>query len=133
MATNWLGWPLERIVILLLGFMYLMIFVQVTLFHYRQNFRHWSMWIPVIATPVDGLLLITLAFYNTDLIRTILVLLLFLSVVAGAFGSYMHARGIGERVGGYEMRNFLVGPPLMLPGMITGSSILGLIVLLWPY
>jgi hypothetical protein len=133
MATNWLGWPLERIVILLLGFMYLMIFVQVTLFHYRQNFRHWSMWIPVIATPVDGLLLITLAFYNTDLIRTMLVPLLFLSVVAGAFGSYMHARGIGERVGGYEMRNFLVGPPLMLPGMITGSSILGLIVLLWPY
>lgn len=133
MATNWLGWPLERIVILLLGFMYLMIFVQVTLFHYRQNFRHWSMWIPVIATPVDGLLLITLAFYNTDMIRTALVLLLFLSVVAGAFGSYMHARGIGERVGGYEMRNFLVGPPLMLPGMITGSSILGLIVLLWPY
>jgi hypothetical protein len=133
MATNWLGWPLERIVILLLGFMYLMIFVQVTLFHYRQNFRHWSMWIPVIATPVDGLLLITLAFYNTGMIRTVLVLLLFLSVVAGAFGSYMHARGIGERVGGYAMRNFLVGPPLMLPGMITGSSILGLIVLLWPY
>ena len=133
MATTWLGWPLERIVILLLSFMYLMIFVQVTLFHYRQNFRHWSMWIPVIATPVDGLLLITLAFYNTDMIRTVLILLLFLSVVAGAFGSYMHARGIGERVGGYEMRNFLVGPPLMLPGLITGSSILGLIVLLWPY
>lgn len=133
MATNWLGWPLERIVILLLGFLYLMIFVQVTLFHYRQNFRHWSMWIPVIATPIDGLLLISLAFYNTDMIRTTLVLLLFLSVAVGAFGSYMHARGIGQRVGGYEMRNFLVGPPLMLPGMITGSSILGLIVLLWPY
>ena len=133
MMTYWNGWPLERVVILLLGFLYLMIFVQVTLFHYRQNFRHWSMWIPVIATPVDGLLLITLAFYDLELLRTLLLVLLSLSVVAGAFGSFLHARGVGERVGGYEMRNFLVGPPIMLPGMITGASILGLVALLWPY
>ena len=131
MATNWHGWPLERIVILLLGFAYLMIFVQVTLFHYRQNFRHWSMWVPVIATPVDGLLLITLAFSHMMWLRDTLIVLLAVSLVAGGFGSFMHARGIGQRVGGYEMRNFLVGPPVMLPGLITGASLLGLIVLFW--
>jgi hypothetical protein len=131
MMTGWYGWPLERAVILLLGVMYFMIFVQVTLFHYRQNFRHWAMWIPVVATPLDGLALVTLAFYNAEWLRTALAVMLSLSLVAGAFGSYLHVQGVGERVGGYEMRNFLVGPPVMLPGMITGSSLLGLIVLYW--
>jgi ABC-type spermidine/putrescine transport system permease subunit II len=131
MMTYWHGWPLARIVLLLLGLMFLMIFVQVTLFHYRQNFRHWSMWIPVIATPIDGLLLVTLAFYHTDGLRTMLTVLLGASLIAGLFGSYLHWRGVGERVGGYEMRNFLVGPPVMMPGMITGASLLGLIVLFW--
>ena len=128
---TWNGWTMERILLLLLGLMYLMIFVQVTLFHYRQNFRHWSMWIPVIATPVAGMLLVFFAFFYAEWLRTSLFLLLALSLLAGGFGSYLHWRGIGERVGGYTGRNFLVGPPVMLPGMITGTSLLGLIVLLY--
>ncbi|MFD2169708.1 hypothetical protein [Tumebacillus lipolyticus] len=131
MITSWYGWPLDRVLVLFLGLLYLMIFVQVTLFHYRQNFRHWSMWIPVIATPIDGLALVTYSVARTDWLVTILTLLLSLSFFAGLFGSYMHFRGVGARVGGYETRNFLVGPPLMLPGMITGSSLLGLIALYW--
>lgn len=133
MDTGWVGWPLDRVVILLVGVMFFMIFVQVTLYHYRQNFRHWSMWIPVIATPVNGFLLTWLAFYNAEWIRLVLTFLLVASVAAGAMGSFLHARGVGERVGGYEMRNFLVGPPIMLPGLVTGASILGLFLLYWPY
>ncbi|WP_232463429.1 hypothetical protein [Tumebacillus avium] len=131
MMTGWIGWPLERVVLLLLGLMFLMIFVQVTMFHYRQNFRHWSMWIPVLATPVDGLALVTLAFYNADWLRVVLAVLMGASLVAGVFGSIMHVRGVGERVGGYEVRNFLVGPPAALPGLITISSLLGLFLLYW--
>lgn len=131
MLTHWFGWPLERIVLLLIGVMYLIIFVQVTLFHYRQNFRHWSMWIPVLATPVDGLLLLTYVFYRSPWLHTTLFALLTVSLIAGFFGSFMHARGVGQRVGGYQMQNFLVGPPVMLPSMITGSSLLGLITLFW--
>jgi hypothetical protein len=131
MLTHWNGWSLDRVVILLLGFFYLMIFVQVTLFHYRQNFRHWSMYLPVIATPIDGVLMLTYAFYRVTWLHSLLVVLLAVSLIAGGFGSFMHARGIGQRVGGYEMRNFLVGPPIMLPGLITGSSLLGLITLFW--
>lgn len=131
MVIPWHGWPLDRIVILLLGFMYLLIFLQVTLYHYRQNFRHWSMWVPVIATPVDGLLLVWLSFHNAGWLRATAILLISVSMLAGVFGSYMHWRGIGERVGGYTMRNFLVGPPAILPSMITGTSLLGLIALYW--
>lgn len=117
--------------ILLLGVMFLMIFVQVTLYHYRQNFRHWSMWLPVIATPINAVLLVSLAFYNLSWLRLSITIMLALSLVVGGMGSYLHLRGIGERVGGYAARNFLVGPPVMLPGLVTGSSLLGLLLLYW--
>lgn len=62
---------------------------------------------------------------------TLVAVLLAAGVLAGMFGSVMHIRGVGERVGGYEMRNFLIGPPLTLPGMVTAMSILGLIAMYW--
>lgn len=133
MDTGWFGWPLERVVLLMLGLLFFMIFVQVTLFHYRQNFRHWSMWIPVIATPVNGFLLTWFVFNQTAWLLLTLQAVMWVSLFAGGFGSFMHARGVGQRVGGYKMRNFLVGPPIMLPGMITGSSLLTLFVLYWSY
>ena len=43
----------------------------------------------------------------------------------------MHIRGVGERVDGYKLRNFLIGPPLTLPALITAVSLLGLIALYW--
>lgn len=128
---NWLGWPLQRVLILFVGVAFLLIFVQVTLFHYRQNFRHWSMWIPVLATPVFGVLSMYLAVYNVLWLRYVLTLLFIIGVAAGGFGSYMHVRGVGERVGGYELRNFMTGPPLALPVLVSAMSILGLIALFW--
>lgn len=131
MINVWYGWPLERVLVVLLGLMYFVIFVQVTLFHYRQNFRHWSMWIPVIATPLDALAMMTYVFYPAVWLGLAVTLLLAASLLAGLMGSYLHWRGVGERVGGYEMRNFLVGPPVALPGMITATSLISLIVLYW--
>lgn len=131
MVNGWYGWPLERVLLVLLGVMYLAIFVQVTLFHYRQNFRHWSMWIPVLATPLDALGLVTYVIYPVQWIGVTVTVLLAASLLGGLFGSFMHWRGVGERVGGYEVRNFLVGPPVALPSMITGTSLIALIVLFW--
>jgi hypothetical protein len=128
---NWNGWPLERILILFTGLAFLMLFVQVTLFHYRQNFRHWSMWIPVLATPTFAIIAFFLTFYNASWLRSTYAVLLAVGVVAGMFGSYQHISGIGQRVGGYEMRNVLIGPPLVLPGMITAMSLLGLVAIYW--
>jgi lysylphosphatidylglycerol synthetase-like protein (DUF2156 family) len=128
---NWVDWSLDRILILFVGLAFFMIFIQVTLFHYRQNFRHWSMWIPVLATPVFGILAVALAFYNIGWLRTTLAWLLAVGIVAGMFGTYMHIKGVGERVGGYELRNFLIGPPLTLPAMVTAMSTLGLFALYW--
>jgi hypothetical protein len=131
MVSSWNGWPLDRVLILFVGLAFLMLFVQVTLFHYRQNFRHWSMWVPVLETPVFSLLLFYLAFYNVFWLRSLLTVLLIVGAFSGMFGSIMHVRGVGERVGGYELRNFMTGPPLTLPAMLTAISILGLLAILW--
>lgn len=130
-VVDWNGWPLDRVFILAMGLLFLVIFVQVTLFHYRQNFRHWSMWIPVLATPLFGICLILYTFYNANWLLSLLTLLLPVGIAAGLFGSFMHVRGVGERVDGYKLRNFLVGPPLTLPAMVTAVSLLGLIALYW--
>lgn len=128
---GWYGWSLDRVMIFALGLLFLVVFVQVTLFHYRQNFRHWSMWIPVIATPVFGLSLICYAFYNAAWLLSVLTVLLSVGIAAGAYGSYVHVQGVGERVGGFELRNFMIGPPLTLPALISANSLLALFALYW--
>jgi hypothetical protein len=130
-SLDWNGWPLERVLFLFIGVAFFMIFVQVTLFHYRQNFRHWSMWIPVVATPVLSVLSFVLVIYNASWLQLLLAFLLSVGTLAGLYGSFVHIKGVGDRVGGYVLRNFLIGPPLTLPGMITAMSILGLLVLYW--
>lgn len=89
------------------------------------------MWIPVIATPIFGLGLLLYTYYNAAWLLFVLTVLLAVGMAAGAFGSYMHIHGVGERVGGYELRNFMIGPPLTLPAMITALSLLGLFALYW--
>ncbi|MNW22307.1 hypothetical protein D3C71_2237120 [compost metagenome] len=49
----------------------------------------------------------------------------------GAVGFYFHFHGVGIRVGGWTMRNFLVGPPVILPVLFIAISALGLIAVYW--
>lgn len=49
---NWSMWSIDRILILFVSLAFMMMGVQVTLFHYRQNFNNKAMWIPVISSPV---------------------------------------------------------------------------------
>lgn len=128
----WEGWPLSRVLFLFTGIAFLMISLQVTLFHSRQNFRHWAMYGPVAGGPILGLLTISLAFYNPPLLRAVTGVMLFAGVALGAAGGYLHINGIGERVGGFgESQNFLTGPPPTLPLMVLAISVLGLLALYW--
>lgn len=128
----WHGWPIERVLLLFVGLAFLLLFVQVTLFHSRQNFRHWAMWIPVIETPVVGLLSLVLAFYYATWLSWLFTFLLSLAFAGGLYGAYLHTVGVGQRVGGYsQTQNFLVGPPIILPLMMTAMSALGLVALFW--
>lgn len=128
---GWHSWPLNRVLDAAIGILFLVVFLQVTLFHYRQNFRHWSMWIPVIATPLFGLSLLVYTFYAPAWLLGALTVLLSVGTVAGLYGTYLHIHGVGQRVGGYAMRNVLIGPPITLPALITALSVLGLFSLYW--
>lgn len=127
----WDGWPLQRVIILFTGMAFLMIGLQVTLFHYRQNFRNWTMWIPVTATPVLGMLAVIISFYNIPALRSVWLVLLAIGALAGLGGFVLHFEGVGERVDGYRFNNFLVGSPITLPLMVMAMSVLGLIALFW--
>ncbi|MGC5325318.1 hypothetical protein [Brevibacillus sp. SYSU BS000544] len=128
----WTGWPLERMLLLVVGLAFLLLFIQVTLFHSRQNFRRWAMWLPVLATPVDGVISLFLVFYPVVWVRTLFSVLMWVSIAAGVYGAFLHGAGIRQRVGGFsESQNFLVGPPIILPLMISAMGAVGLLALYW--
>lgn len=127
----WDGWPFTRVVLLFSALAFLLVFIQVTMNHYRQNFRHWSQWMPVIALPILSLVAFVVTASNGEGSRTLLMVLCYIGVVEGLFGFYKHLHGVGERVDGYRLHNFLVGPPIILPLLVTSLSGLALLALYW--
>ncbi len=127
----WTGWPLARILMLFAGLGLLIIFIQVTLLHYRQNFRHWAMWGPVIGAPLIGVLALALALFNLPWLQTGVAVLFVIGIITGVGGFVLHVEGVGQRVDGYRMHNFMVGPPVTLPLMVAAMSVLGLFALYW--
>ncbi len=127
----WEGWTLDRIVILFIGLAFLLIGIQVTMFHYRQNFHHKSMWLPVIASPVFFVAGTALAMYNVPWLVNTFIVLMLIGIIDGLIGLYYHFRGVGVRVGGWAGRNFLIGPPIIMPIIFTALSALGLIAVFW--
>ena len=69
----WSGWPAERIFYLFLAVVAFAVFAQVALFHWRQNFRHWSMWVPVFGLLALSLLAGLLAMRPDPLLTTLFV------------------------------------------------------------
>lgn len=127
----WHAWPIARILILFVSVAFMMVGIQVTMFHYRQNFHHKAMWLPVISSPIFFVIGLALTIYNVSWLSALFVFLMWFGVVSGLIGFYFHVRGVGVRVGGWALRNFLIGPPVTLPMMFTAISVLGLIAVFW--
>jgi lysylphosphatidylglycerol synthetase-like protein (DUF2156 family) len=125
----WTEWSLDRVIILFVGLAYLFMGIQVTMSHYKQNFHHKAMWVPVILSPIICLSSIVLTFVNNRGFYNFVHIIFWLGAVAGLIGFVFHFRGVGLRVGGYASRNFLIGPPVILPLMFTALSVLGLIAI----
>jgi len=127
----WDAWPIARILIMFVSLAFIMMGIQVTMFHYRQNFIHKAMWVPVISAPIFFIAGLALTVYNANWLSVLFQILMWLGVVSGIIGFYFHFRGVGIRVGGWALRNFLIGPPVTLPLMFTALSVLGLIAVYW--
>ena len=130
-CMGWDGWSFARVVLVFCAAAFLLTFIQVTLNHYRQNFRDLSQWIPVLALPILALGSLIVAAWNGTGARSVLTVLCWIGVGVGLIGFYKHLRGVGERVDGYRLHNFLVGPPIILPLFISAVSALALLALYW--
>ncbi|HYF94628.1 MAG TPA: hypothetical protein VD969_20645 [Symbiobacteriaceae bacterium] len=127
------AWPLSRMLLLFTALGFALVATQVSLFHYRGNFRNWTMYLPVVTAPVAALLLAWYAFAPGAGLRAFITWFLWIEAVAGLGGFGMHARGITQRVGGFGMNNVLTGPPIVLPLTLSAFSLLGLMALYWRF
>ncbi|MDB5055677.1 MAG: hypothetical protein JWM44_3727 [Bacilli bacterium] len=128
---DWNGWSLDRFLVLFVGLAFLLVGIQVTQSHYRQNFHHKAMWIPVIASPLFFISGIGLALTHLTWLYGFFAAFMWIGVGAGLVGFYYHFHGVGVRVGGWAPRNFLVGPPVIMPLVFTAMSALGLAAIYW--
>lgn len=122
----WDGWSLARGIHLITGIAFIAVAAQAYLLHSRQNFRVSIMWLPVIGGAAFGLIELATTAARTPFLDRVGVWAMWAGVGAGLLGTYRHFIGVGQRVGGYESQNFLVGPPVILPLIVTVLSIFGL-------
>lgn len=116
-----------RVLYLLTGLGYLVVGAQVTLFHYRGNFRSKAMWLPVIGAPLLGLILLYHAAATPTWLISPLRWFLWLELIAGLIGFSFHARGVAQRLGGWKLTNILTGPPIFLPLLLSFLAVLGIV------
>jgi hypothetical protein len=127
---SWQGWPLERLIYAFLAAAYLLVWAQVTLFHWRAGFHNKFMWGPVLYTPL--LIIGALALVFTPGARPLFVVLFAIGALEGLAGTFLHLRGIAEMVGGFNLRNVMAGPPFILAFVYAALSLLGMLVAYWP-
>jgi hypothetical protein len=110
--------------------LYAGIWVQVTLLHWAGAFAARAMWAPVLLTP-PIVLAAALGVIDRSVFGWIAAVALGLGALDGLYGLYRHVRGVGFQVGGYTLRNFMAGPPFVLPLAYSLIGVLGLIGLFW--
>ena len=96
--------------------------------HYKNNFRYWVQWTPVVIAP----LLAGMAVASTKSRRIATTALPALSVIASAdaaVGFFYHARGVLRRPGGRKhlIYNILYGPPIFAPLLFGAAGMLGVL------
>ncbi len=96
--------------------------------HYKNNFRYWAQWTPVVLAPV----LAGVAFGSVKSRRLATTALPALSVLAGAdaaVGFFYHGRGVLRRPGGpkHLLYNIMYGPPIFAPLLFGAAGMLGVL------
>jgi hypothetical protein len=123
----WEGWPLERLIVLFVAAAYLLVWVQVSLLHWRGAFRHRAMWGPVIYTPIVVIVALALLVVRGDVIDMLYVIALAIACLVGLVGVWFHLRGVAAQIGGMTLRNLMGGPPPVLPLIYAAVGAFGLL------
>lgn len=96
--------------------------------HDRASFGNRLMWLPVALGPIGAAAGIV-GFFSERAARTVLPVTSAAIVANGLQGTYLHARGIGQKPGGWRNAryNLEMGPPLLAPLLVTMVGGMGLL------
>jgi hypothetical protein len=96
--------------------------------HDRASFGNRMMWVPVALGPV-GMVAGVAGFFSKRAAKTLLPIASATIVANGLQGAYLHARGVGQRPGGWKLAryNMEMGPPLLAPLLMTMVGGMGLL------
>jgi hypothetical protein len=127
----WDGWGFQRFYVLFVGVAFLLLGLQVLLFHWRAAFRKWTMYGPVLLAPVLAAAGVAGAAWRDGWVGWAALVVFALGVVDGLVGIYEHLHGIAMRIGGFSPRNLVAGPPPLLPAMFTALAVSGGLAIVW--
>jgi hypothetical protein len=96
--------------------------------HDSASFGNKMMWIPVALGPVGAAAGVA-GFFSRRMAKTALPIASAAIVVNGLQGTYLHARGIAQKPGGWANAryNMEMGPPLLAPLLVTVVGGMGLL------
>ncbi|MET3809635.1 hypothetical protein [Arthrobacter sp. UYEF3] len=96
--------------------------------HDKASFGNKLMWIPVALGPVGAAAGIA-GVFSKRMAKTALPLASAAIVANGLQGTYLHARGIAQKPGGFSnlVYNMEMGPPLLAPLLVTLVGGMGLL------
>lgn len=99
--------------------------------HDRASFGNRWMWVPVALGPVGAVAGVA-GFVSRRGAHTLLPLASATIVANGLQGTYLHARGVSQRPGGWSNAryNLEMGPPLLAPLLMTMVGGMGLLAAL---
>jgi hypothetical protein len=96
--------------------------------HDSASFGNKMMWVPVVLGPV-GAVAGAAGFCSRRMAKTVLPVTSAAIVANGLQGLYLHARGIGQKPGGWANAryNMEMGPPLLAPLLVSMVGGMGLL------
>jgi hypothetical protein len=96
--------------------------------HDSASFGNKMMWLPIVLGPVGAAAGVA-GFFSRRLAKTALPVASAAIVANGLQGTYLHARGIAQKPGGWANAryNMEMGPPLLAPLLVTMVGGMGLL------
>ena len=96
--------------------------------HYKNNFRYWVQWTPIVLAPALAAAAIA-SIRSRRIARTALPLLSAAAAADAAVGFYYHARGVLRRPGGtrHLIYNIMYGPPIFAPLLFGAAGMIGIL------
>lgn len=96
--------------------------------HDSASFGNKMMWVPVAMGPVGAAAGVA-GFFSRRMAKTVLPIASAAIVLNGLQGTYLHARGIAQKPGGWANAryNMEMGPPLLAPLLVTMVGGMGLL------